>query len=152
MQLNIYRMLYFVVLGLDTKKLEIHAILRDWQQGKTFADSNYPKIPFIVQDIPIIDPTPHIDNWLSKIDNPPPCTAEERWERDTTWAVMKGSNKIATKVCKSEEEAQWYVDSNELVKNSFSIVKRPGEAIRCKSYCVVSQFCEYNPYRGGQTA
>lgn len=146
-QLNIYRMLYFVVLNLDTDKLQINAILRDWQKGKTYRDENYPKIPFFVQDIPIIDPTPHIDNWLSKIADPPCCTPEERWERPTTWAVMKGTNKTATKVCKSEDEAWSYIDDE---SRGYSVVKRPGEAIKCKSYCMVSQHCQYNPFKEAQ--
>jgi hypothetical protein len=144
-QLNIYRMLYFVVLGLDTDKLEVHAILRDWMKSKTYSDDSYPKIAYHVENIPIVDPTPHLDDWLSKIDDPPPCTAEERWERDTTWAVMKGANKTASKVCKSEEEAGLYIEGK---GEQCSIVKRPGEAIRCQSYCIVSQFCQYNPYKG----
>jgi len=143
-QLNIYRMLYYVVLGMETDKLQIHAILRDWQKSKTFKDANYPKIAFHSVDIPIIDPTPHIDYWLDDIKNPHPCTAEERWERETTWAVMKGTNKTATKVCKTEAEANLYVET---FGQNYKVVKRQGEAIRCKTYCVVSQFCEHNPYR-----
>lgn len=144
-QLNIYRMLYAVVLGLKTDKLQIHAILRDWMKSKTYSDPTYPQVAYHVENLPIIDPMPHVDDWLSKIDNPPPCTAEERWERETTWAVMKGANKTATKVCKTEEEANLYVET---FGKNYKVVKRQGEAIRCKSYCIVSQVCEHNPYRG----
>ena len=146
-QLNLYRWLYFVGLGIDTKKLKVNLILRDWQQNKARFDLNYPQIPFIVQNIPIIDPLPILDDWLSKIDNPPPCTAEERWERKTTWAVTKQGNKSASRVLPTEEEAvRWAKNNVDLKKTNVNISERKGEAGRCKSYCICSEFCEYNPY------
>jgi len=149
LQLNLYRWLYFVALGMETNKLEIHAILRDWQQGKTF-DIEYPQIPFIVQDIPIVDPIQSLDTWLNNIDNPHPCTAEERWERATTYACVKKGNKSASRVLQSMEEAdQWVAKQKNGV---FEVQVRQGESARCKGYCICSKFCEYNPYRCEEAA
>jgi len=50
------------------------------------------------------------------------CTASERWATDDTWAVMKGTNKRAAKVCKSESEAEEWING----RDGFSIQLRKG--------------------------
>ncbi len=148
-QLNLYRWLYEKSLGMETNKLEIHAILRDWQQSKAKYDISYPRIPFVVQDIPIVDQAPVIDKWLTDIHNPLPCTPDERWERKTTWAVTKQGNKAASRVLDTEYDAvEWAKNNIDLKKINVNIEERKGESARCKSYCLVSDVCEYNPYKG----
>lgn len=149
-QLNLYKWLYNISLGMDAKELKINAILRDWQQSKAKYDPSYPQIPFIEQDIPIIDPIPIIDNWISKIDDPPLCTPDEMWKRKTTWAVTKQGNKMASRVLDTEEEAvEWAKNNINLKRINVNISERKGEASRCKSYCICRKFCECNQYNGG---
>jgi hypothetical protein len=64
-----------------------------------------------------------------------PCTPEERWQKETTYAVMKPGRKSALSVHVSMETAQ-----ASLIGGA-SIVARPGKSVRCASYCPVSGIC-----------
>lgn len=149
-QLNIYRWLYWQCLGLDTNRLQIHAILRDWQKSKTLSDPEYPRFAFLVQDVPIVDIFPVLDRWLEDYKNDTPCTAEQRWERPTRYAVMKNTNKTATRVFDTKEDASQFVANQ--TNGNFRIEVRPGMSARCKDYCVVSNVCQNNPYRTEEAA
>jgi len=79
--------------------------------------------------------------------NYPPCTASERWEKQSTYAVMKKGRKSALRVLETEKDAfQWCADNGYLlegngVKPGFSIEFRQGESTRCEKYCSVRDFC-----------
>lgn len=137
--------------GFDVESLKIHAMLRDWQKSKVGND--YPPIPFVTKIIPpwsFEQQTKYIEERINLHiqKNPPPCTAEERWERPTTWAVMKKGRKSALRVLDAFESAwKWCAENghtrlDELVAN-ISIQERKGECVRCKSYCPVKNVCEY---------
>jgi hypothetical protein len=66
------------------------------------------------------------------------CTDEERWMRETTYAVKRDGRKTAIRVFKTIEEA------NELaIKEKGYVETRPGEPVRCTGdYCGVSKWCK----------
>ena len=115
--------------------------LRDWQRSRA-GDEDYPPRPCLTMGFPLWgNAETYIQNRikLHQQDNPPECTPEERWEKPTTWAVMKKGRKSAMRVLNTEGEAiQWRTDNG-----GDEIVKRPGRRVRCEDYCSVSRFCPY---------
>lgn len=160
-QLNCYgwgKRKQFIEQRLDNKinKLTINAILRDWQKSKILQDKDYPRIPFISKEIPLWTfekQEQYIKDQLEyhQMSEPEECSAEDKWEKPTTYAVMKKGKKRALRVLESRELAEtWKVDKQGLEpkgSDNLSIVKRPGECIRCENYCPVRFVC---PYRKGQ--
>ena len=71
--------------------------------------------------------------------DPPVCTARDKWERETTYAVKKEGAKRAVKVYETLAEAEAHV--NEKPTDNLSIETRKGEAVRCLSYCPARNFC-----------
>lgn len=137
-QLNVYAWL-LEHCGFPVKKLEINAILRDWMKSKVGGD--YPPIPFQTVNVPLW-PKEKIDQYVEErvlLHSQPAteCTAEEKWKRKTVYALTKNGNKRATKLFDSLEEA------NKNCGKGFSVITRPGEDVRCNSYCNVSAFCPY---------
>jgi hypothetical protein len=75
-------------------------------------------------------------------DTLPFCTDEERWRRPTTYAVMKGKNKRATKVCDEQDEAEKYIAAH-TDWEKFSITVRHGDPVRCsRGYCKAAPWCD----------
>ena len=145
-QLNIYAYLGLST-GLEVDELEINAILRDHQASKGKYDEGYPLIPFVSKKIPLWsydDQGVFIKAKLSALEQDEliPCTDEERWASPTTYAVMKGDNKKATRVLDSMEEAEKYIEDNKVLKAS--IVERKGGYRRCSDYCPVRLHCPQN--------
>ena len=154
-QLNVYRWLYYYC-GFNIKKLQIVAILRDWQKSKLLTDSKYPQCPVHMQNVPMWDigvTEKYVTDRLelhqtveqaylidgSMLD----CTDEERWTKPSTWAVKKKGNKKATRVLNTEDEALKWIEAKELPERTLlDIEHRPGSNIRCESYCSVSTFCK----------
>lgn len=147
--------------GRGVKKLTVNAILRDWQKSKALSDRDYPNIPFISRDIPLWtfeQQESYIKQQLEyhRMSDPQECSPEEKWEKPTTYAVMKKGRKSALRVLDSRSAAgAWCVDNGhatnkkavvELTKG-IEIVKRPGECTRCLNYCPVRAVC---PYMNGE--
>jgi hypothetical protein len=151
-QLNIYRWLSRKIF--DIKRLTINMILRDHQGSKAKQDPAYPQIPFKSIDLevwPLEKTEAYIKERIAAFkasaalpDNQlPPCTDEEMWAKETTWAIMKEGRKTALKVCYSLAEAQ----ANQTPGTT--IVTRPGARTRCEDYCSVNKFCaQYAAYKG----
>jgi hypothetical protein len=71
----------------------------------------------------------------------PLCTEEDRWVRETKYAVKKDGRKTAIRVFDSQEEADVFLKDTP-VKDKAFIEIRKGEAVRCTgNYCGVSQWC-----------
>lgn len=139
-QLNLYKWLYEKSIGLNANKLEIHAILRDWQKSRALYDSDYPKIPYKVMDIQVVENIEDkIDTWLARYESMSPCTPEERWARPDTWAVIKKGNKRASKVFDNKDEAYEYCGG---LKGDYNVEERKGGNPRCEEYCLVRSFCD----------
>jgi hypothetical protein len=137
-------------------KLQIIAILRDWSKHQIKRSSDYPKHQVQVLPVPLWLPedahkymtervTLHQEaEHLSDADLPM-CSPGERWERPTTYAVKVKGQKRAKRVLESMEEAEVWAKDN--MKKDFDIEVRPGESVRCESYCDCSQFCDFK--KGG---
>jgi hypothetical protein len=70
----------------------------------------------------------------------PPCSVKERWERPAKFAVKKEGRKIAVKLFDDLEAAEQRVA--ELGTGHF-VECRAGESIKCQSYCLCRQFCDF---------
>ncbi len=151
-QLNLYKYLLETT-GYTVKRLTINMILRDWQMSKA-VQSDYPKIPFAVIDIPVWDRDKTNAYITERVKihqaEPIPCSPDERWQRKSTFAVMKEGRKSAVRVKDSQEEAQDYLDTEvkAVDQKKCQVVERVGEALKCKSYCLVRDICPYNFYKG----
>jgi hypothetical protein len=73
-------------------------------------------------------------------DDIPPCSPEQRWEKPTKYAVMKGANKRACRVMDTPEEAEKMVAD---MGAGYSVEVRPGESVRCMDYCSVAEYCSF---------
>ncbi len=154
-QLNCYAWLVRKAKGMDVKKLQICALVRDWRRHDVGRVSGYPEAPAKVIDVPLwsfekqnayIEERVRLHQEAASSaefeDDLPDCTDEERWVRGEKFAVVKVGNKKATKVFDTEHEAnEWLKNQN--APHAFYVDHRPGEPLRCTgNYCRVSSFCK----------
>lgn len=131
--------------GLDAKTLQIGGLLRDYSKAATERSKDYPPAPVVLMPIPLWPREQTVAVMQARVNAHrearegllPACTPEERWERPGCWAVMKTGNKRAVKLFDREADALEFVSG----APGLSVVERPGESIRCKSYCPVKHFC-----------
>lgn len=162
-QLNLLAFLYRKA-GFEVTSLGIVAIFRDWSKYKMMQSKDYPRKPAQRIEIPMWSDLQCEEYAFKRIathkgaeDLPdkqlPLCTAEEMWEKPTTYAIMKATNKRATKVTDDEHEAGILLAHyrNKDTKAKYKIVERKGKRTRCDDYCPVSFYCnQYNEYLGVQ--
>lgn len=150
--------------GYKVEKLQIVAILRDWSKNEYkrekkraeelgYSKPFYPSQQVVVLDIPVVDDNEvalyieervieHKKAALSKEPALPVCTPEERWERRGDVAIIEEGKKRATKVFSSREEAELSLPFfQDKTKKTLTIVERPGESVRCTTYCPVASKC-----------
>jgi hypothetical protein len=156
-QLNVYAWIYESVHSLPIERLEIVAIMRDWHLSGMLKGKDYPQRQVEVIEIPlwpfekrarfVADRVALHTEYRKAIgqEELPDCKPQERWERPTTYAVMVGENKRATKVLDNEEDALLWAD--EIMKISKTpkearVVTRPGASIRCRDYCHFRGICD----------
>ena len=145
-QLNCYAYMY-ECWNFEVKSLQIVAILRDWMVSKSRASASYPNRPIHIERIPRWSREKtlgyleervalHQKNVTLADAELEPCTPTERWTRPDSYAVKNPKNKQAFRVFQGEEQA------DTLAKEKGMIVEyRPGQSIRCDSYCSVSNWC-----------
>jgi hypothetical protein len=158
-QLNDYRLLAEKNWG-SVDQLFVAVLLRDWSQGeltrriKRNDVGNYPLHPLVVVPIPLLDldaveasMTKRMNRILAVRSTPdmelPLCTAEERWEQPTKYAVMKKGNKKATKLFDDIIVANEFINKIPLQsarRNSY-VETRQGISSRCERYCNAAPFC-----------
>jgi hypothetical protein len=136
------------------KKLEICALIRDWSRREAMVKPSYPQAPIQIINIPMWthDRTEafikervemHRDSkvkadWDEEL---PLCTEEDRWIRETKYAVKKEGRKTAVRVLDSEQEAKDLL-ATMTDKDKGFIEIRKGEAVRCTgNFCGVAQWC-----------
>ena len=156
-QLNIYAWLVEKAKNVKVGKLQIIAIIRDWSARDAATKENYPPSPVATIDIPlwtfeereafitkrIYDHGTALFEMETDGDLPN-CTAEDMWEKKTSYALKKDGNVRAKSVHESQEEAdKALAKAEESAKkgDKFVIEIRQGERTRCKNYCQVSPFC-----------
>jgi len=141
-QVNAYAWL-FRSAGFKVKRLEIHAILRDWMISKAEIDLEYPASPLLSVELPLwslgvadayIAGRITIFKDAEKLPDGklPPCTDAERWQRPTKYAVIKRGNKKATKLCDTTDEASEYMTEHDFQVPEYIIEYRPGTYERCR--------------------
>jgi len=156
-QLNVYNFMANYN-GIKIESAKIYGILRDWSEMKQYGNDDYPPIPFFEQPIelwPLDKTQSYIEKRVELHKNVDAaivnneikliplfaCTDADRWEKPTTYAVMKKGNKRAERVLDTFDEAkQWMIDKSKTEKE-FSVVTRPGSAVRCERFCVCSKVC-----------
>lgn len=144
------------------QKLQIVALLRDWQPSKAAQDKLYPQSQIVIVPIPMADPV-KVEQYIlhrcelheaarnQPIDDLiPECTKEERWEDETKFAAMKIGGKRATKVFDTRQDYDGWM-ANQKDAATFQMLERPGFARRCmgmagKVYCPARNFCHH--YKG----
>jgi len=153
-QQNIYKYLVERVKKKPVKGLKICALIRDWSRRDAQNKPDYPQAPIQMVDIPMwtFDRTEafikervelHRDSKVSADwgEELPLCTEEERWVRQTTYAVKKDGRKTAIRVLDTQDEAEALLKEMPEKDKGF-IEIRKGEAVRCTgNFCGVSQWC-----------
>lgn len=148
-QLNLYKWLVESVKRVPVKGLKICALIRDFSRHDR--RDNYPDSPIHMVDIPMWDSVTaeafvrsrlqlHAEaKFADAMEEPlPPCSAEERWFSETTYAVKREGRKTAVRVFKTIEEAQELA-----AKEKGYVETRAGEPRRCTgNFCGVAEFCE----------
>ena len=128
--------------GHEVNKLQVIAILRDWSVNKSKEDSNYPQAQVVNISIDLWSAgraEQFITNRvaLHQLETPPECNEHDRWTRPEVYAVKKPGGVRALKLFNGKDAAAEFLKG---IPNGF-IETRPGENVRCESYCPVSQFC-----------
>ena len=148
-QLNLYKWLVESRKRIPVIGLRICALIRDFSRHDR--RENYPASPIHMVEIPMWDSVKaeafvrarlhlHAEaKFADAMEEPlPPCSDEERWFSETTYAVKKEGRKTAVRVFKTIEEAQ------ELAQKEKGYVEtRAGEPRRCTgNYCNVAEYCD----------
>jgi len=132
---------------------KICVIFRDWSKIQAMKVPDYPKHQVAVLPVRLWDEKDvedyinervklHYQSMDAPSDQLPECTPEERWDKPTIYAIMKKGRKSSVRNLFSLENAQEYIDKNELDINIHSIQERLGESTRCEYYCDVKDFCQ----------
>lgn len=138
--------------GLEVKKLSIVVLFRDWQAREARSNPDYPQAQVVEYDLEVWEPH-HAEGYVLGLverhqgaqvsfdgyGDLPTCTEEEKWSKPTRYAVMKGDNKRATKVCDTYSEA---LQASAGIPKS-RVETRAGEDTRCMHFCPVRTVCEH---------
>jgi hypothetical protein len=152
-QLNIYAYLWREH-GFQVDKLLIHAALYDWNRNEAKRNPDYPQTPFHTVEVPLWTQEAQEQYINKRLDLHEgakeveviglslhfPCSNEDRWKKPTTYAVMKGNNKRATKVCDTQEQAETFIRCHK-DGAKMKVEVRQGFAMRCENYCDAQPFC-----------
>jgi hypothetical protein len=133
--------------NMPVEKLINIALYRDWKKSQV-SKENYP--PHQVEQFSIpVWPTEQTERFISQrlqeferaANNLPLCSDEERWKAPDVYAVYKGTNKRASKLFDTEQDAIAHIQMFNL--NDHNIQVRLGVNRRCKAYCDVASFCDW---------
>ena len=139
--------------GFKAKTCQFIAMIKDHKKREAKHKPSYPQIPLYVYDFDVTEEgLAEIEEYIKgKIaeykqyrnlpDNEiPPCTAKERWDKPTKYAVKKDGRKSAVRVFDVPDDAAKL--AAELGKNHY-VETRPGESTRCMYYCSCCEFCNF---------
>jgi hypothetical protein len=157
-QLNSYAYLVEKAKKIPVKKLQIVAIVRDWNRRDAANREGYPKAPIVVIEIPLWSfeereayvrqrVSLHGDAFfeMETGGEMPECTSDEMWEKQTLYALKKDGNIRAKSVHDTRESAeQSLAAATEKAKKGekFLIEVREGGRTRCESFCQVAPYCQ----------
>lgn len=147
-QLNVYKWLVETNKRKPIKRLQICAFIKDFSQHET--KEGYPEAEAVMIDVPLWDAVKAETYVRTRLEmhreakmahdfgeDLQPCTNEERWAKETTYATKREGRKTAIRVFKTLEEA------TELAEKEKGYVEtRQGEYTRCAgNYCGVAKWC-----------
>ena len=149
-QQNVYGWLVRREKKKNVKGVKIIALIRDWNRREAERREDYPKAPIQVIDLRLWSHEEAEEFVRSRItahntgkvaiafdEELPLCSDEDRWVRETKYAVMKQGRKRAVKLFDNEIDAKQFAE-----QEKGYVETRNGEAIRCTGdYCGVSQWC-----------
>jgi len=157
-QLNSYAYLVEAAKKKPVKKLQIVAIVRDWNRREATTREGYPAAPIVVIDIPLwsfADREAYVRGRISlhgdgffetetggEVSD---CTPEECWEKPTVYALKKDGNVRAKSVHEERESADTALAAaTEKAKKGekFLIEVREGGRTRCEGFCQVAPYCQ----------
>ena len=142
-QTNIYRRLLAKEKGLSISRMSVIAVLRDWSRNEAGRSPDYPQAQVKMLDVRLWSEE-EADAFINErvamhqAEVPALCTEADRWTKPEKWAVMKRGNVRAVKLFDDVIEAQLLAHT----ASNLYLEHRPGEAVRCQSWCPVSQFCQ----------
>jgi len=130
----------------------IICILRDWSKHQVKRSSNYPGTQVVMLPVKLWTQEETRKYILTRVQlhqeaehlsdaDLPVCTPQERWEKSTTYAVKVKGQKRAQRVLESMEAAEGWTSEN--MKKAYEIEVRPGESVRCMSYCDCNNYCSF---------
>jgi hypothetical protein len=140
---NTYRRLLAKEKGLIVNRMSVLAVLRDWSRNEAARSPDYPQAQVKLLDVPLWseeEADAYINQRIAmhQAEVPALCTDEDRWTKPEKWAVMKRGNVRAVKLFDDPIEARTLADT----ASNLYVEHRPGEAVRCQSWCPVSKFCQ----------
>ena len=153
-QLNFYAWLVEHSKDTSVSKLQIVTVLRDWQRSKASQDSEYPQAPIMIVDIPLWSRDErdayvrervriHQEAEFSRLtgEDLPLCSDDERWKKESTFAVMAKGQKRAKRVFSDRQSAEDYIATQSAT--NLGVEERVGKCTRCEdNWCRVAQFCD----------
>lgn len=138
--------------GIKVRNIRFVAMLRDWSKGEAERNPDYPRSQVYVYKFDVTycaltaiedyikDKVAEFERALAKKDDEiEPCTAKERWEKETKYAVMKDGRKSAVRVFETEKMANEFAKTNK----EYKVVERKGASVRCENYCLCREFCSF---------
>lgn len=154
LQQNIYAWMVEKIKGQKVSSINICAFIRDWSRREAATNPNYPQASAQVLPIALMASSEveayikerielhrqaKVDaDWDNELIH---CTDEERWSRETKFAVKKEGRKSAVRVFDTQEEADTML-AEMLPKDKAFIEIRKGESVRCTgNFCGVSKWC-----------
>lgn len=133
--------------GEKVTQLSIVGILRDWSKLEAKREASYPNHQIVVVPVPLWHPVQaqsfieeRIRLHQSARIELPECSHEERWARPDVWAVKRKGKAAAERggLYSTEKSAKEHASRDSQLYVEF----RPGQNVRCESYCKVASFCE----------
>jgi hypothetical protein len=148
-QLNCYAELVRRAKGSKVKALKVIAILRDWRSRDAEEKPDYPRAPIVEVNIPLWPESQAAEYLNERValhqkaefdrltgSELPDCSEQERWIKESKWALKRRGQKRAVKLFDNEEDAR------AAVVDGMELEFRQGEAIRCTAnWCRVNAWC-----------
>jgi hypothetical protein len=140
--------------GFPVEKAQINAIIKDWRRGESLKYPDYPKVPFVKIPVKLWSfeeqqafVEHRVEVWKNALQTPieqlPYCSPKERWKSEDSFAVYKNTNKTASRVLGTMEQAEQWAKDNITAKDKYRIDVRLGLDRKCTEYCLCNKFCNY---------
>lgn len=135
--------------GKEVLGIEIIPWLYDWSAYNAKRDKDYPQNDILSFEMELV-PREEIQKWIKTrvrlhkkaIEKGvwPKCTKDDKWQRDSMWAVRKEGGKRAIKngLFDDQEGAQLKLKE---MGSGYEIEHRPAARIRCERFCNVRGIC-----------